>query len=100
MYKWKSYDHRYDVCDHGLVWDSEKRKVTISKPVKGYPGLVVNGKSIKIHRLVAQLFVPNPDNKPQVNHIDRCRHNNHYSNLEWVTQAENNEHARRTKKHE
>ena len=50
-----------------------------------------NGKNrhMKIHRLVAMAFVGNPFNKPQINHIDGNNQNNSYTNLEWVTDAEN-----------
>lgn len=49
-----------------------------------------------VHRLIAQTFLPNPDNKTEVNHIDGNKLNNNVSNLEWVTSSENKVHARDT----
>lgn len=55
----------------------------------------INGirKNKNIHRMIAETFIPNPDNKPHVNHIDGNRFNNHVSNLEWNTASENRYHA-------
>jgi hypothetical protein len=51
------------------------------------------GKSRYIHRLVALTFIPNPDNLPQVNHIDGVKTNNNLDNLEWCTNEYNTQHA-------
>lgn len=53
----------------------------------------VRVKKYLVHRLIAEYWIPNPDNKSSVNHKDGNKHNNHISNLEWVTRSENQRHA-------
>ena len=57
---------------------------------------MVLSKIYRVHRLVAKSFIPNPENKPQVNHKDDNKFNNSVNNLEWVTASENIIHSYRT----
>lgn len=73
------------------------RIMTASLNKKGYLTVHLSKdtkeRRIPVHRLVAQAFIPNPDAKEQVNHIDGDKQNNNVGNLEWVTNEENMAHA-------
>lgn len=86
---YKKYGHKFSKIK------SEETILKLSVQNNGYYSVSIDNKSYLIHRLVAEVFIPNPDNKPQVNHIDLNKLNNHVDNLEWVTPKENNAHARK-----
>jgi len=84
----------YLVYEDGRVFSKKSRKMLktcINRGGYHTVGLCKDGKDkhFKVHRLVAIAYIPNPDNKPQVDHIDRVRTNNHVSNLRWATNQEN-----------
>lgn len=111
---WKSisgYEGIYEVSSLGRIRSLDRIVVDyrgIKKNVSGKvlkPGLTNKGycivslnavdkrRTFTVHRLVANEFIPNPDNKPQVNHINGIKEDNCISNLEWLTNEENMQHA-------
>lgn len=93
IYKTFSLDD-YEITRDGVVINKHSGKVV--KPQMngtGYYRVGICGKLQFVHRLVAEKYIPNPENKPQVNHKDGNKTNNCVENLEWVTNRENSIHA-------
>lgn len=102
---WKpieGYEGIYEVSASGRVRNVKKagRMMTGSTVTHGYKAVTLHkngcGKMMLVHRIVAEHFIPNPENKPQVNHINGNKADNRVENLEWATAQENLTHAMRT----
>ena len=94
----KDYPEYY-VTDNGDVYSRNYRntgrikKMTPVKRPDGYLRIMLKGKGYYVHCLVAETFIPNPDNKSQVNHKNGDKTDNRVENLEWCTRSENVRHA-------
>ena len=102
MEEWKSikdYEGLYEVSNMGRVKSLNYRnsgiekKLKLNKSKQGYLRITLNKngdrKTFQVHRLVAEAFIPNIDNKPEIDHIDTNKENNCVYNLRWVTGKEN-----------
>ena len=104
--EWKAipgYEGLYEVSNKGNVRNVRRNTLLrLTKTNKGYiqVGLSKNGilTVLKVHRLVAQAFLPNPDNLPMINHKDEDKTNNRVENLEWCTAKYNNTYGTRQDK--
>ena len=103
----QNYDG-YKIYEDGTiksnVRNKDKNKYYVMKQQNsnGYKTIMLKSnegeaKIFRVHRLVAEAFVENPNNYPIINHIDGVKNNNHFSNLEWCTYSMNNKHAFDTK---
>lgn len=99
---WKyvvGYEDFYKISEFGDILNVKTNKIRKTRPntKHGYIDidLYKNGKCRwkRVHRLVAEAFVPNPDNLPIVMHLDNNKQNNHYTNLKWGTISENTKQA-------
>ena len=102
---WKDindFNGKYQISDLGQVKNSKGKILKGYTNNKGYQMVHLRAKGIdkliSIHILVATHFIPNPDNLPEVNHIDENKVNNAASNLEWCTQNYNNNYGTRNKR--
>lgn len=98
----KGYEGLYKVSNLGKVYSIAYKKCLSPRSDRGYLCILLhksgNKKYFLIHRLVAEAFIPNPNNYPQVNHKDEDKQNNHVSNLEWCTRKYNMNYGTRNKR--
>ena len=81
----------YSVSNLGNVKNNNTNKIIKQYNNQGYKLVHLNGKYLRVHRLVAEAFIPNPENKSCVDHKNNIRDDNRIDNLRWATTKENNQ---------
>ena len=94
---WKS-TQGFKVSNKGSVKNNSNRELSLELTRNGYLRVTKNNKHYLVHRLVAQAFIPNPDNLPCVNHKNEDRTDNRVENLEWCTYSYNINYGSRNSK--
>ena len=93
MENWKEINitglEKYEISNLGNIKNVKNKRLLKNYDRKdSYSSIYLCKKTYNIHRLVGITFLPNPDNKPTINHIDKNKHNNKLKNLEWATYIE------------